>query len=282
MPRGVGLNWLYDEARLQGRLWTPHVLKSSLSFWQDCADQSTITIVTGVSEWRDKSGNNRHFTQATGANQPSYSGTGFLGLPGITFDGINDNLRLTGISGQITNQTHGVYWVFCRISSNALGAGYNPTISVFPSNGTSDLGALHYIKQSNNLGASYPYYNAPGNVSYDLTSGTTYNNGIGYVMSFQANAPTGATAWSVHRNGTLEDSTGGIGTPNTSNDGYVLAHQINAVRYLNCVFAEVLMVQNTNARIRQIVEGYLAWKWGLQSSLIPTHPYINRPPLIGD
>jgi hypothetical protein len=29
---------------------------------------------------------------------------------------------------------------------------------------------------------------------------------------------------------------------------------------------------------RQNVEGYLAWKWGLQGSLPSTHPYKNLPP----
>ena len=47
----------------------------------------------------------------------------------LTFDGTDDNLRLTGISSQITNQTHGVYWVFRRISGNAGGSGYNPTVT---------------------------------------------------------------------------------------------------------------------------------------------------------
>lgn len=280
MARGVSR---YDEAAQQGRLWTPAQLRPNVSFWCDASDVSTITIATGVSQWRDKSGNNRHFTQATAANQPSYSGTGFLGRPGITFDGVNDNLRLPGISSQITNLTHGVYWVFRRISSNTGGGGYNPTISILPSNGTSDYGALHYVKQSNNFGASYPYYNSPALHSYDLTSGTAYQNNIGYVMSFQANAPSGATAWGIHRNGALEGNTNSayaIAAPDTRNDGYVLAHQINPLRYLNCVFAELLMVQNTNAMARQTVEGYLAWKWGI--TLDASHPYANRPPLIGD
>lgn len=276
MPRGVNR---YDEAQLQGRLWTPDLLQPNLSFWQDAADLSTITIATGVSEWRDKSGNGRHFTQATGTNQPSYSDTGFLGRPGITFDGSNDNLRLTGISSQITNQTHGVYWVFRRISGNAGGSGYNPTISIRTAN-NADAGALHYVKNTGGFGASYPYYGQPTNTSYDLTSGTAYNNSTAYVMSFQANAPSAATAWSVHRNGTLEANTNTIGTPNTNNDGYILAHQVTPARYLNCVFGEVLMVQNTNARLRQIVEGYLAWKW--DALLAATHPFANRPPLIGD
>ena len=265
------------------QLWTPANLPTgSLSFWQDASDVSTIILETGVSQWRDKSGNNRHFTQTVRANQPSYSSTAFFGLPGITFDGINDNLRLTEISSQITNRTHGIYWVFRRISGNAGGSGYNPTISVMPLNGTADCGSLHYIRNSNALGASYPYYNQPTNQSYDLTSGTTYNNTTGYMMSFQANAPSGATAWSVHRNGTLEGNTNTIGTPNTNNDGYVLAHQINPTRYLNCVFAEVLMVQNTNASIRDLVKGYFAWKWNLQANLPTTHPYRNRAPLVSD
>ena len=275
MPRGVSR---FDEAMLQGRLWTPDLVRPDLSFWVDAADQSTITIATGVSEWRDKSGNGRHFTQATGANQPSYSDTGFLGRPGITFDGSNDNLRLTGINAQLANQTHGVYWVFRRISGNAGGSGYNPTISVATAG--SDAGALHYVKSSTATGASYPYFIQPTNNSYDLTSGPTYQNNIGYVMSFQANAPSGATGWSVHRSGTLEGTTNAIGTPNATNLGYVLAHQATPARYLNCVFGEVLMVQNANTRVRQLVEGYLAAKWGVM--LAASHPFANRPPLIGD
>lgn len=31
---------------------------------------------------------------------------------------------------------------------------------------------------------------------------------------------------------------------------------------------------------QEIVEGYLAWKWGLQGSLPPTHPYKNFPPKV--
>lgn len=264
------------------QLWTPvNLPNGSLSFWQDANDISTVILATGVSQWRDKSGNNRHFTQTVEANQPSYSSTAFFGLPGITFDGVNDSLQLAGISSQITNQTHGVYWVFRRISGNSGGSGYNPTISTKIVN-NAEGGALHYVRNSSLFGASYPYYTQPLTPSYDQVSGTAYNNTTGYVMSFQANAPSGATAWSVHRNGTLEGNTNAIYTPNTNNEGYVLAHQIGHNRYFNCVFAEVLMVQNTNASIRDLVKGYFAWKWNLQTNLPTAHPFRNRPPLISD
>ena len=263
------------------QLWTPANLPvGRLSFWQDAFDLSSIILQSGVSQWSDKSGNNRHFTQSVADNQPSYSSTAFFGLPGITFDGVNDSLQLAGISSQITNQTHGVYWVFHRISGNSGGSGYNPTISPKIVN-NAEGGALHYVK-SNNFGASYPYFYQPGASSYELFSGTQYNNTTGYVMSFQANAPSGATAWSVHRNGTLEGNTNAIDTPNTNNEGYVLAHQIGYNRYLNGVFAEVLMIQNVTGLIRNLVEGYLAWKWNLQANLPTAHPFRNRPPLISD
>jgi len=58
MPRGVSL---VDEARLQGRLWTPAQVLPSL--WLDGADLSTLSMSgSSVTQWRDKSGNARHAT----------------------------------------------------------------------------------------------------------------------------------------------------------------------------------------------------------------------------
>lgn len=47
---------------------------AGLAVWFDAADAATVTLNSGnVSEWQDKSGNDRHATQATAGNQPSYS-----------------------------------------------------------------------------------------------------------------------------------------------------------------------------------------------------------------
>ena len=268
MPRGTSIS---DTAIIQGRLWTPAVLQPN--FWLDASDLSTITVATGVSEWRDKTGKGVNAVQATGANQPTYSATSFFGRPGITFDGVNDNMSISTTAGR--NQTHGVFWVFQRIGAgtDTGGAGYRPEISGL-SSGT-DRGALHYIK-STNLGASYPYYSGPSIVSYDLTSGTAYSNSVAQVMSFQSNV----TGWGVWRNGLLEGTTVGISTPDTTNIGYMLAAQISPQRNSNLVIAEILHIPISNTTNRQLVEGYLTWKWGLQTSLAANHPFINQPPLI--
>jgi hypothetical protein len=242
--------------------------------WLDGADRSTITIATGVSEWRDKSGNGAHATQGTADNQPEYSSSSFFGLPGITFDGSNDSLNIS--TTRMQNTTHGAYWVFIRRGAGSIGDTYKPDVGILTS-GSTDRGALHYVKNSNNFGASYPYYDGPGTFSYDLSSGTAYNSTSAQVMAFQSNT----TGWGVWRNGILEGTTNGISAPNTNNLGFTLASQTNPNRKSNITLAEFILLETTDARLRQQIEGYLAWKWGLTTNLPASHPFRNRPPLIG-
>lgn len=64
--------------------FTPKSLPG-LAAWFDADDASTITLNSGnVSEWRDKSGNNRHATQATAARQPALTTNSLNGKPAIT------------------------------------------------------------------------------------------------------------------------------------------------------------------------------------------------------
>ena len=74
--------------------WTPAQITTAL--WLDAADTSTITIATGVSQWADKSGNGRHATQATLANQPTYISSGMNSLGLVDWDGSNDAMTISG------------------------------------------------------------------------------------------------------------------------------------------------------------------------------------------
>lgn len=57
-----------------------------LGMWLDASEPSSITVATGTSEWRDKSGNGRSVSQAGSGNQPWYNGRA------VVFDGIDDFL----------------------------------------------------------------------------------------------------------------------------------------------------------------------------------------------
>jgi hypothetical protein len=67
---------------------------SGLAAWYDAADSSTISTATGVSEWRDKSGNSYHLSQSVANNQPATGTRTVNGLNGLNFDGTNDALSL--------------------------------------------------------------------------------------------------------------------------------------------------------------------------------------------
>ena len=56
-------------------LWTPSNNVQPISIWLDASDSNTITLASGISQWDDKSGNNRNAIQGTGTSQPSYTNT---------------------------------------------------------------------------------------------------------------------------------------------------------------------------------------------------------------
>lgn len=77
---------------LFGGAWTPKRLGPALLGWWDAEEAPTITQSGGaVSSWRDRVAT-YDAAQSTGASKPSYSATSFNGRPGITFDGVDDEL----------------------------------------------------------------------------------------------------------------------------------------------------------------------------------------------
>lgn len=65
--------------------------------WLDASDSTTITQSSGaVSQWNDKSGNARHMTQGTSANQPITNSRTVNGLNGIDFQPASSHFMTCG------------------------------------------------------------------------------------------------------------------------------------------------------------------------------------------
>ena len=83
-------------AAVQAQAWTPASLPN-LALWLDGSDTGTLFLDTGatqaitnngaVARWNDKSGNGRNFTQATGANRPTFVASSINGKGAVTFNG---------------------------------------------------------------------------------------------------------------------------------------------------------------------------------------------------
>jgi hypothetical protein len=70
----------------------------TLSGWFDASAITGKADGAPLSQWDDSSGNARHATQATGANQPLYK-TGIInGLPAVLWDGVDDALSTASVS----------------------------------------------------------------------------------------------------------------------------------------------------------------------------------------
>jgi prepilin-type N-terminal cleavage/methylation domain-containing protein/prepilin-type processing-associated H-X9-DG protein len=58
------------------------------------SDAGLVMNGNGVATWQDQSGNNRNFTQATAAQQPTVTQGAVNGLPALTFDGVDDHIDM--------------------------------------------------------------------------------------------------------------------------------------------------------------------------------------------
>lgn len=271
------------------KLWRPDALGASLALWLDAEDASTITLNgSTVSQWNDKSGNARNFLQATASAQPTYNATVLGGKPALTFDG-TANFMSAGDTLDVETSNLTTMSVVKYATSNQSGIIVGKS-RFGPGGGRYSLGRF---LSGGNLGTGTQFNSFFG----------TYDAGVGAFTSV-ADSSTSTkilgAEWSrdvsngyakIWDNGTNAATTTYAGDTNTLNNTdqlWIGAYQNNtgttpptASSYLNGQMAEVVIVQSVlSTTDRQKVEGYLAWKWGLEANLPVGHPYKNTPPTI--
>ena len=254
MPRGVGLNRIYDEARLQRRLWAPEVLRPSV--WFDASDFLTLTLVNGdVSEWRDKSGNGRHVSQATADRRPTYAALGLNGRPTLDWGSAINNKGFQNLSVSNFNPTR--YFIVADYDgadpfneyAGLVTHTFNSSTDLIITNNTSTTwftGGYFHNGNPVAANAALPTINSPFVLASNFTQSTNRTN------LFIGNDR-------FLKNGSGTDLTRGW------------RGKISEVFALDYV---------PSLADRNRAEGYLAWKWGIP--LDARHPFLNRPPLIGD
>jgi hypothetical protein len=245
--------------RSQG--WTPAALGSALALWLDADAASTITLNgSTVSQWNDKSGNNRHAVQAVAASQPAYTPAGLNGKAVLTFDGSNDLFELSSGILLDDNFTH-VHSVLGRATTgiNSVDVGRTTTPQGYGTWWFSD-NALYSVLR----GTSFMAHGSS-------TATGTFINGL-----VRNNSGTQA-----YRNGTaFGAAAGAAATANVTLNAIGRAQGGNAAVH-NGPMAEVIVGRSDlSTDDRQKLEGYLAWKWGLEANLPGDHPYKNAPPTV--
>jgi hypothetical protein len=278
-----------DEARLQGRLWTPAQLRTAL--WLDAADLSTISVATGASTWQDKSGNQRHFAQETGGTQPTLTPNGLNGQNVLSYNG---SQWLTSVNTEAFNFLH---------NSNG-----SSIFAVWKAGNISDPNAIYGLMGSNaatsaNIGAYIAYddrANVPRNNSLIVQASGGGSTSLGAASAdglMPANTPvilshiadpgngTAVNRSFVRVNKTLSQINTSTAAPSASNASFPLqigALGNNTLPLVGYIAEIIILASIASARVQQQIKGYLAWRWALREALTAGHPFANRPPLIGD
>jgi hypothetical protein len=237
-----------------GTLWTP--ADTTTQVWFDATDASTLTIVTGVSVWADKSGFGHDVIQATTTRQPLTGTRDINGLNCLQFDGSNDYMRCDDNLGA---QPHTVFFVAEADDAtgrrNYLMDGLGGARHVFAGGGQSSNGTA-------SLWAGSWYSPSP-------PVGTTPN-----VLMGQYNAGSSYIGVNGARWGPGNCSGQGLSNGIVLCIGSILTQDWYRGHVGEVIIVDALL---DDAEIQQF-EGYLAWKWGLEGSLEPGHDYENAPP----
>jgi hypothetical protein len=242
--------------------WTPTQITTSL--WLDAADASTITLnSTTVSQWNDKSGNSRNFSQATAGNQPTYQASGINSKPSVAFTGSNDNF-MTASSVLSSGSTAGsIFWV--------------QTTEADPSTNANNFGSLISQDWGSDAFANHVPY-TDGNIYFAGFSTSRPN--VGNPSSSLVNprilshqSTNGSVAFYIDGSSLFTSASNTFSNPATTKRIGQAGSQFTGQ------VAELIVLSNIPTTTeRQLIEGYLAWKWGLQANLPIDHPYKYSAP----
>lgn len=239
-------------------LWTPSEI--STIFWYDAADLPTITATGNqVTQMLDKSGNGWTVAPLTAGKVGPDTGT-------RTLNGLNV-LEFSKTVVSPTNQ------ILENNSFNQPQPFSVATVIRFDTDALADQDFLVSGTETSNPRISI---RRRSNNSLEILTQTglvgtpqTITEGNDYIALFRFNT----TSSTIRVNGSLS-ATGTI--PNNSFDSLNIGGNFSEDQSLNGFIAE--LVAFSSVTDQEIIEGYLAWKWGLVANLPAGHPYKTAAP----
>jgi len=248
-----------------------------LQAWYDAADPfgTGIRPANGVvmSNWIDKSGNSNTM-EARGA--PTYTTGSQNNLPGITIAGNSGTTIGTFYTTQIAPGTFLPEMDCFVVYKNTSAVSYNALITR-NSPGAGSTSPFYYFDTTLGVGAN-------GASTY-TSSYNTYNTNTSLLNLNISQATTATSKITGYTNGTAITFTlasgGATWTPIDNMSLLCLGGNADTNTGFNGLFYEVMVFNfPLSTEQREFVEGYLAWKWGLNASLPTTHLYYSAIPNI--
>lgn len=239
---------------------------SGIQLWVDASDSSTITLsgsnVTGL---LDKSGTSKTLYVSNGAT----SNVGYTGGNSLIFTETNAHVG-------VSSMPNAPYDTFLVCTANTVITSYRTMF------------------RGNTATGTHQFLLAPNTSNVGMWTGSafaqfgTITQSANEKALFYTTMASGKTIQAT-KNGT-ESLTSAVGPTTAADNGVIMwignswalgtAGQGGSGGGQPFGQLQETIVYNRALTLseRQIVEGYLAWKWGLQGNLPSNHPYKNQPP----
>jgi hypothetical protein len=234
-------------------------LIANINLWLDGQNKSSvITSDTNVTNWNDTSGTNNNFN--FGGGIVTYTLTpGINNRPAINFTLQDSYMDATFNMSPITNQMT-LFVIFYQVQ---VGSGF-----------------------------SYIFWNSASNTFFNLFNDSSDSH---WLDMFVGNHETTTVLERVGKvtlaTVQLRTDDGGIfdvfvngekriydETRNATSLNESLTWKIGDGGFIGYIGEVITYSSVLSTHDRQSIEGYLAWKWGIQKDLVPDHPYRNAPP----
>jgi hypothetical protein len=254
-------------------VFTPRQI-SGCQLWLDAADPSAFTLTgSNVTLWKDKSGNANNSTTVIGTpilNQKAINGFSAIRVQTgsyFYFSPLTTAANTTTVSAfVVANLSNSPANTFGRLLS------FGNTADGTNNFDYQTVGNFIFCRENaNQQMAIYRNSLVGPNVTMNVT----------YEQPFLMNAVFNGTNCSSFLNGTANTSfsSSGTFTFNQLGIGVNINTKTNPSDVYSGLIAEVIVYYAAlSTSERQQTEGYLAWKWGLISSLPNGHPY-KQPPI---
>ena len=227
--------------------WTPAGL-AGLQMWYAAEDASITSSGGKVSQWLDKSGNNRHAVQATAANQPTYFSSDTFGRKSV------GNTTSAGFLGLICPTATYQEVIAVGFYKNGNESIFGEYATFFAGNGPTNAFRI--------LGT----INANSFMSGSAFATSVFKNAATVSVTAPLPIPPSLLRWRS-------------ASPVEQGQTFLFYSPSLSGRSFNGAFSEVLFfASDLSVTDRQKVEGYLAHKWNLAGSLPASHPYKSAAP----
>jgi len=242
-------------------LWTPRRI-STLS-WHDISDNSTITEAGGVvTSIADKSGNGISLTaNSASTNNHTLLSASQNGLDVVDLDGDD---RYNATSGITVPNGNISFFIVCKVDV------VDSTLdSILATTGTN---SFQYQASS----ATDFLARLAGPNSTTSTTNTDYK---GAYHIFNAVFDFDGSNYDSRVDGALEGTASYTTQLSTSLNLRVFTNRGQGA-YPEGQLAEIVICTDVSTTTRQLIEGYLAHKWGIDGNLDSLHPYALSAPTI--